>query len=102
MEVTDAVTQLAALAQETRLEIFRLLARHGESGLAAGEISEAMQAPANTISFHLKELVAAGLIQSQRDGRHIFYSLQAEGLRNLLDYLTDDCCGGRPELCRPN
>ncbi|WP_018968635.1 ArsR/SmtB family transcription factor [Rubritalea marina] len=101
MELCDAVNQLAALAQETRLEIFRLLARQNQSGLAAGDIAESLQTPANTISFHLKELVTAGMIQSQRDGRHVFYSIKAQGLRDLLAYLTEDCCGGNPEMCHP-
>ena len=99
MEVKTAVTALTALAQESRLRIFRLLVQAGETGLAAGEIGEELDIPAATLTFHLKELSHAGLIDSQREGRSIRYALRIEGIRDLLNYLLHDCCKGRPELC---
>jgi ArsR family transcriptional regulator, arsenate/arsenite/antimonite-responsive transcriptional repressor len=101
MEVKTAVTALTALAQETRLRIFRLLVQTGETGIAAGEIGEELDIPAATLTFHLKELSHAGLIQSEREGRSIRYALRIEGIRDLLNYLLHDCCKGRPELCGP-
>ena len=101
MEVKTAVTALTALAQESRLRIFRLLVQAGETGLAAGEIGEELDIPAATLTFHLKELSHAGLIDSEREGRSIRYALRIEGIRDLLNYLLHDCCKGRPELCGP-
>jgi DNA-binding transcriptional ArsR family regulator len=101
MEVKTAVTALTALAQESRLRIFRLLVQAGETGIAAGEIGEELNIPAATLTFHLKELSHAGLIQSEREGRSIRYALRIEGIRDLLTYLLHDCCKGRPELCGP-
>ena len=101
MEVKTAVTALTALAQESRLRIFRLLVQAGETGLAAGEIAEELDIPAATLTFHLKELSHAGLIESEREGRSIRYALRIEGIRDLLNYLLHDCCKGRPELCGP-
>lgn len=94
-----AVTALAALAQESRLEIFRLLVVAGESGVAAGSIASELSIPVATLSFHLKELSHAGLVESKREGRSIRYSLCVSGMRDLLLFLTKDCCKGRPELC---
>ncbi|MCI0332348.1 MAG: metalloregulator ArsR/SmtB family transcription factor [Planctomycetes bacterium] len=99
MEVKTAVTALTALAQESRLRIFRLLVQAGETGLAAGEIADELDIPAATLTFHLKELSHAGLIDSQREGRSIRYALRVDGIRDLLNYLLHDCCKGRPELC---
>lgn len=101
MEIDDAVSKLSALSQASRLETFRLLVRTGEKGLSAGEISETTGIKPNTLSFHLKELAHAGLIGSHRDGRHIIYQLKIDGIRDLLHFLTDDCCQGKPELCLP-
>ena len=101
MEVKTAVIALTALAQESRLKIFRLLVQAGEDGLAAGEIAEELDIPAATLTFHLKELSHAGLVDSQREGRSIRYALRIEGIRDLLNYLLHDCCKGRPELCGP-
>jgi ArsR family transcriptional regulator, arsenate/arsenite/antimonite-responsive transcriptional repressor len=101
MEVKTAVTALTALAQETRLRIFRLLVQAGPEGIAAGDIAEALDTPAATLTFHLKELSHAGLITSERQGRSIRYALRIEGIRDLLRYLLHDCCKGRPELCGP-
>lgn len=101
MKITQAVTALTALAQESRLQIFRLLVRKGADGLAAGEIAEKLNIPGATLTFHLKELVHAGLIESRREGRSIRYSLKIAGMRDLLTFLTEDCCQGQPELCGP-
>jgi ArsR family transcriptional regulator, arsenate/arsenite/antimonite-responsive transcriptional repressor len=102
MEVKTAVTALAALAQESRLSAFRLLVSAGSDGLAAGEIAEKLDIPPATLTFHLKELSHAGLIDSQREGRSIRYSIREAGVCELLTYLLNDCCNGQPELCGPN
>jgi DNA-binding transcriptional ArsR family regulator len=99
MRTTQAVIALAALAQESRLRVFRLLVPAGEDGLAAGDIAERLDIPPATLTFHLKELSHAGLIQSQREGRSIRYSLRVESIRDLLEFLTHDCCQGHPEVC---
>jgi DNA-binding transcriptional ArsR family regulator len=101
MEVKTAVTALTALAQESRLRIFRLLVQAGPAGLAAGEIAEELDIPSATLTFHLKELSHAGLVDSEREGRSIRYALRIDGIRDLLNYLLHDCCKGRPELCGP-
>jgi DNA-binding transcriptional ArsR family regulator len=99
MKTTQAVIALAALAQESRLRVFRLLVPAGEEGLAAGDIAERLDIPPATLTFHLKELSHAGLVESQREGRSIRYSLRVAAIRELLAYLTHDCCHGHPELC---
>lgn len=99
MEENQVVTSLAALAHAQRLRIFRLLVVEGPDGLAASEIAEAVGATPTGASFHLKELDRAGLIRGTRDGRYIRYAIHVEGMRQLLSYLTEDCCRGRPELC---
>ncbi len=99
MNKRSAVTSLAALAHEQRLSIFRLLVRRGPSGLAAGSISKSVHASPTATSFHLKELESAGLIRSTRQGRSIIYALHVEAVRELLTYLTEDCCQGNPEMC---
>jgi DNA-binding transcriptional ArsR family regulator len=90
---------LAALAHETRLEVFRLLVRQGPDGLLAGEIAQRLAVPPPTLSFHLKELERAGLIQGARRHRQIRYATDYAGTRALIDFLMRDCCQGRPELC---
>jgi ArsR family transcriptional regulator len=102
MIIKKAVERLSALSQESRLIIFRLLVRCGDEGLSAGEIAEHTGIQSNTLSFHLKELTSAELIQSLRQGRSIIYSLKIEGMRDLIHFLTEDCCQGRPELCKPS
>lgn len=92
MEKQNVVSALAALAQETRLEIFRLLVRTGPDGLPAGSISDALEVPAATLSFHLKELKSAGVVRCQRDGRSLIYSPDFNTMKNLLGYLTENCC----------
>ncbi len=99
MEQTKIVTALAALAHEHRLRIFRLLVKQGPSGMPAGEIAESVGISATNTSFHLKELDRAGLLHATRQGRFIRYAIDVEGMRQLLTYLTEECCQGRPELC---
>ena len=99
MELQQAVLALSALAQESRLAVFRLLVVAGEVGMGAGAIADELGVPKATLSFHLKELAQAGLIGSTRDGRYITYRLRPEGMRSLLGFLSQDCCQGRPELC---
>lgn len=101
MEMKDAIAALSALAQNTRLEVFRLLVVAGPAGVPVGEIASAMSAPANTISTHLSILTAAGLVRSQREGRVIRYFSRMEGMTALLTYLLRDCCQGNPDLCLP-
>ena len=101
MEKTAAISALGALAQETRLEIFRLLVQKGPDGLPAGEIGERLHLPSPTLSFHLNQLRFAGLVTSRRQSRSIIYSANFEAMNGLIAYLTENCCGGRPELCAP-
>jgi DNA-binding transcriptional ArsR family regulator len=101
MERKDALQALSALAQGTRLEVFRLLVRSGPPGLAAGTIAERVGVPPATLSFHLKELERAGLLTARRESRQIYYAPDVEGMRDLLAFLTEDCCGGHPEICAP-
>jgi len=102
MKTKEAVKALSALAQESRLAVFRLLVRAGEDGLAAGDIATELGVPPATLSFHLKELTTANLLQQSRSGRSIVYSLNTAAMRGLMDFLMEDCCQGRPELCQPS
>jgi ArsR family transcriptional regulator, arsenate/arsenite/antimonite-responsive transcriptional repressor len=95
MESTAAVIALGALAQGSRLEVYRLLVQAGPEGMAASEIAERLGVPANTLSFHLKTLSHAGLVQSRQEGRFIFYSTNYEQMNELLGFLTENCCGGK-------
>lgn len=99
MDENQAVKALAALAHQQRLAIFRLLVVEGPNGLPASEIAETVGATPTGASFHLKELDRAGLIRGTRDGRFIRYAVHVEGMRQLLTYLTEDCCQGNPQLC---
>jgi ArsR family transcriptional regulator len=99
MKSRAAIDALAALAQETRLAIFRLLVREGPEGLPAGVIAERLDIPAPTMSFHLTQLSRAGLMHSRREGRSIIYAANYRGMNALLTYLTEDCCQGHPEIC---
>ena len=101
MEIDAATRAFAALAQPTRLETLRVLVQAGPAGLAAGDIAERLGAPASTLSFHLKELASADLVQSRRDGRRIVYAANYGGVRGLVDFLMADCCQGDPRLCGP-
>lgn len=96
-----AIASLAALAQPTRLDTFRLLVRHEPEGLAAGEIARALDVPQNTMSTHCAVLQRAGLIMSERRGRSIFYRADIAALKTLMLFLAQDCCAGRAELCEP-
>ncbi len=101
MESEVAILALAALAQPTRLEAFRLLVRHEPDGLPAGEAANALAVPANTLSAHLGVLTRAGLVRADRRGRSIVYRADLDRLRDLVLYLLKDCCQGRSELCEP-
>ncbi len=94
MEIKSAVLQLSSIAQEARLEIFKLLVQAGPDGLAAGNISESLSIPGSTLSFHLKELAHAGLINSRQVSRFIYYSANYEAMDGLIAYLTENCCAG--------
>lgn len=103
MESESAVLRLAALAQASRLAIFRLLVRSGPQGLCVGDIADALQLAPATLSFHLKELSHAGLIRARQDGRFYFYSPDFDAMNALIGYLTENCCGGAPceTVCTP-
>ena len=101
MELDLATRRLSALAQEGRLAVFRLLVKAGHDGVAAGEIAQTLGVPANTLSAQLTILANAGLITGKRFGRSIVYFARYEGMAELLTYLVEDCCNGRPELCEP-
>ena len=94
MEIENAVKRLAALAQNHRLAVFRLLVRKGHNGMAAGEIAEHLGIAPNALSFHLRELTQAGLLKSRPEGRFIYYSPDFKAMNGLLDYLTENCCEG--------
>jgi DNA-binding transcriptional ArsR family regulator len=95
----EAIGRLAALAHEARLRAFRLLVKAGTEGMASGEIADALDIPPTAMSFHLAALERSGLVTSRREGRRIVYALEFDNVRELLTFLTDDCCDGRPELC---
>lgn len=97
METKSAIDALQSLAQETRLAVFRLLVRAGTEGLTAGEIAAELDVPGPTLSFHLKHLCHAGLIDCRREGRSLWYRASFAQVRDLLAYLMEDCCQGRPE-----
>lgn len=99
MKSTDAVGALAALAQDSRLQVYRLLVQAGPEGLAASDIAERVGIPANTLSFHLKTLNHAGLAVPRQEGRFIYYSANFEQMNALVGFLTENCCGGRS--CKP-
>ena len=99
METTDAIKSLGALAQETRLAIYRLLVQAGPEGRAAGTIGEKLGIPPATLSFHLTQLAVAGLIRPRQDGRFIYYSADFGAMNALIGFLTENCCGGN--ACGP-
>jgi DNA-binding transcriptional ArsR family regulator len=101
MEINQAVQRLSALAQESRLEVFRLLVKAGPTGVPAGDIARTLGVPPNTLSAQLTILANAGLVTSRRDGRSIIYAAHYECMSELLLYLVDDCCQGRAEVCAP-
>ena len=99
METKQAVQSLSALAQESRLAIFRMLVQAGPAGLAAGAIGEELGLPPATLSFHLAGLTRAGLAQSRPEGRFVIYSADYQAMNSLVAFLTENCCGGRS--CKP-
>ncbi|WP_306372488.1 ArsR/SmtB family transcription factor [Roseisalinus antarcticus] len=99
--MNDAVDTFAALGQPLRLSVLRRLVQAGPPGLTAGQIAEDHGTLANTLSSHLRVLSAARLVTATREGRHIRYRADMEGLRTIMSFLLEDCCGGRPALCRP-
>ena len=101
MDRKNAISAFGALSQATRLDVFRLLVRAGGKGMLAGEIGERLGVRQNTMSANLAVLLNSGLVTNQRQGRTIRYFADLEGMRGLLAYLMEDCCGGKPELCQP-
>lgn len=101
MQFPVAIEALSALAHGSRLAAFRLLVRAGAEGVPAGEIAREVGALPNTLSTHLAILEQAGLIGSRRDGRSIIYAANYDRMRDLLGFLLEDCCAGRPEICAP-
>jgi ArsR family transcriptional regulator len=101
MNEAQAVAALAALAQETRLKIFRLLVEAGREGVAAGAISEALGVPPPTLSFHLTHMKHAGLVDFRRDSRSLIYAADFDRMNGLIGFLTENCCRGNPAACAP-
>ncbi len=101
MDKSKALGAFAALSQVTRLDVFRLLIKAGGAGALAGDVSDTLGVRQNTMSTNLGVLARSGLIRSEREGRSIRYFADIDGMRGLLAYLMEDCCGGRPELCQP-
>lgn len=101
MDEQQAITALAALAQDSRLRLFRLLVATGPEGLPAGEIARRLEVPHNTLSTQLAVLARAGLATARRDGRSIIHAPDFTGIRALLGFLMEDCCGGTREACTP-
>ena len=101
MEFEQAILAFAALAQPTRLEVFRLLVTHEPDGLAAGDIARALAVPQNTMSSHLAVLARGGLVVALRQGRSISYRADVTRVGEVIRFLLQDCCGGRAEICAP-
>jgi DNA-binding transcriptional ArsR family regulator len=101
MKEPQAIQALAALGHESRLRVFRLLARCGATGMRAGSIARELGVRPPSLSFHLKELAHAGLVVDRREGRSIYYTLDSQSVCTLVGYLLEDCCDRRPELCGP-
>jgi ArsR family transcriptional regulator, arsenate/arsenite/antimonite-responsive transcriptional repressor len=101
MDTSRALAGLSALAQESRLKVFRLLVQCGPEGMAAGDIARKLKVPHNTMSSHLGILSRASLVKSRKESRSIIYSVDLEGTRDLLTFLVKDCCRGSPEVCEP-
>jgi DNA-binding transcriptional ArsR family regulator len=101
MKKHDAVAILAALAQDNRLDAFRLLVEAGPEGMPAGHIATSLRLPPSALTFHLDRLREVGLIAVRREGRSMIYTARFDAMNELVTYLTDHCCQGRPELCAP-
>jgi ArsR family transcriptional regulator, arsenate/arsenite/antimonite-responsive transcriptional repressor len=101
MDISQAINALSALAQESRLKVFRLLLRVGSEGMAAGDIARKLAVPHNTLSVHLTVLARANLVYARKEGRSVIYAANLEGTRALLTYLIEDCCRGKPDTCLP-
>jgi ArsR family transcriptional regulator, arsenate/arsenite/antimonite-responsive transcriptional repressor len=101
MQTSDAVAALAALAQDNRLDVFRLLVQAGPAGMPAGAVASALGLAPNTLTFHFDRLRQAGLVTVERDGRSMIYAARFETMNALLAFLTENCCGGAPEKCAP-
>ena len=101
MQTKQAIEALGALAQESRLAVFRLLVERGPEGLSAGSIAEALDIPASSLSFHLAQLSHAGLIVQRRESRSLIYSVDFDAMNRLMGYLTENCCGGDAAACNP-
>lgn len=101
MDKINALDAFTALSQATRLDVFRLLIKAGDTGMSAGDISNTLDVRQNTMSTNLSILARSGLIRSEREGRSIRYFSDMDGVRGLLAFLMEDCCGGQPELCQP-
>ena len=101
MDINESLFAFAALSQQPRLEALRLLIKAGPAGMQAGEIATALAMRQNTMSTNLNILLRAGLVRNEREGRAIRYYADFDGVRGLLAFLMEECCGGRPELCEP-
>jgi DNA-binding transcriptional ArsR family regulator len=101
MERSDAISALAALAQEHRLETYRLLVQAGPDGISAGEVAAAIGLPPNTLTFHFDRLRQSGLVTVRREGRQMIYAARYDTMNALLFYLTENCCKGAPDACAP-
>jgi ArsR family transcriptional regulator len=101
MEKLGAIAALAALAQDNRLDVFRLLVQAGPDGMAAGGVADALGLAPNTLTFHFDRLRTAGLVTARREGRSIIYAARFEAMNDLLAFLTENCCGGAQEKCKP-
>jgi|SRR5215510_6733880 len=101
MEKSNAVAALAALAQDNRLDVFRLLVQAGPDGLSAGTVAERLSLAPNTLSFHFDRLRQAGLVTVRREGRSLIYAARYGAMNDLLGYLTENCCGGDASACAP-
>ena len=101
MDKKRVMIAFSALSQETRLDVFRMLVRAGDTGMPAGEIAQRLDVRQNTMSANLAVLLSADLVRNERQGRTIRYFAKFDALRGLLGFMLEDCCGGRPELCRP-
>ena len=101
MEQSAALAAFSALSHETRLEILRLLVRAGPGGMVAGAIADRTNASASRLSFHLQAMEQAGLLSSLKQSRNVIYRVDFDRLRHLVQYLTNDCCGAHPDVCRP-